>query len=308
MARDKKSMIGFDPLAWLDDTGDNKSSQVDSNASETNKKKAVKKTTKKQTVKNKPVMINVLGHSIDETALLKGYELAADVLEEAVVEFYNELFSQYPAVKPLFKNTTEKMQADKLASALKLLIDNLHNEDSLHSVLSEMGERHQDYGALPEHYSIVAELLVTSFKNKIGRSWTKAISAAWMELLVSAAETMCAAYKDDVFEVESEVELMELPTKSEIETDHPVLQLNCIQDISKSQALKSEMMALINDNDVIDINGEEVERIDGSALQLLCALFNYAHENNLIINWVNPSDSLKEATQILGMQEILELT
>jgi len=308
MARDKKSMIGFDPLAWLDDTGDKKSSQEDSNTSETSKKKVVKKDAKKQAGKNKPVIINVLGHAIDETALLKGYELAADVLEETVVVFYNELFSQYPAVKPLFENTTEKMQAEKLASALKLLIDNLYNEESLQSVLSDMGERHQNYGALPEHYPVVAELLVASFKNKIGRSWTKAISAAWVELLVSAAEAMCAAYKDDVFEIESEVELMELPTKSEIETDHPVLQLNSIQDISKSQALKSEMLALINDNDVIDINASEVERIDGSALQLLCALFNYAHQNNLIINWIDPSDALKEATQTLGMQEILELT
>jgi len=307
MARDKKSMIGFDPLAWLDDEGDKNSAEKIKEPANPAKKKTVKKEKKKVAEKNKSVIINVLGHSVDETALLKGYELATDVLNETVVDFYNELFAQYPEVKPLFENTTEKMQADKLASALKLLIDNLHNEDALQSVLSDMGERHQSYGALPDHYPVVAELLVASFKNKIGRSWTKAISAAWMELLVSAAEVMCAAYKDDVPEIESEVEPMELSTESEVETDHPVLQLNNIQDISKSQALKNEMMALINDNDEIDINAADVERIDGSALQLLCALFNYANQNNLIINWIDPSDALKEAAQILGMQEILEL-
>jgi len=307
MARDKKSMIGFDPLAWLDDSADKAGATGENKAAETVKKKPVKKEAKKQVEKTKPVMINVLGHSIDEMALLKGYELASAALEEAVVEFYNDLFSQYPAVKPLFENTNEKMQAEKLASAIKLLIDNLHNEDALQSVLSDMGERHQGYGALPEHYPVVAELLVASFKNKIGRSWTKAISAAWMELLVAAAETMCAAYKEEVLETEPEVEPMEVSAELDVATNHPVLHLNNIQDISKSQALKNEMLALINDNDEIDINAEEVERIDGSALQLLCALFNYAQQNNLIINWVNPSEALNQAAQVLGMQEILEL-
>jgi len=308
MARDKKSMIGFDPLAWLDDSADKSDTEVESKTSETVKGKSVKKGTKKEVKKTKPLMINVLGHVIDETALLKGYELAKNVLDETVVDFYEELFSQYPAVKPLFENTHEEVQAAKLAAALNLLIDNLHNEDALQSALSDMGERHQGYGAQPDHYPVVAEVLVASFKNKIGRAWTKAISAAWMELLVAAAETMCAAYKDEVFETESEAEAMEVSSDLGVETHHPVLQLNNIQDISKSQALKNEMIALINDSDEININAADVERIDGSALQLLCALFIYADQNNLIINWVDPSDALKQAVQLLGMQEILELT
>lgn len=299
MARDKKSMIGFDPLAWLDDEDDKNDSKAD--------EKADKKTVKKEVKKTKPTIISVLGHSVDETALLKGYELANAVLNEVVVDFYNELFIQYPAVKPLFENTNEERQAEKFSSAINLLIDNLHNEDELQSVLTNMGESHQGYGALPEHYPIVAELLVVSFKNKIGRSWTKAISAAWMELLIAAAETMCAAYKEEALEAEAEVELMEVSSELGVEVNHPVLQLNNIQDISKSQALKNEIISLINDTDEIDIHAADVERIDGSALQLLCALFIYAGQNNLIINWINPSEALNQAVQLLGMQEILEL-
>lgn len=299
MARDKKSMIGFDPLAWLDDADDKTTSKPD--------KKNDKNSVEKKVKKTKSVMINVLGHMIDETALLKGYKLASAALDETVVDFYNKLLTEYPAVKPLFENTDEKMQAEKFTSAINLLIDNLHNDDALQSVLTDMGERHQSYGALPEHYPVVAELLVGSFKNEIGRSWTKAISAAWMELLVAAAETMCAAYKEEVLENEAEAEPMDVLSELGVESNRPVLQLNNIQDISKSQALKSEMIALINDSDEIDIHAADVERIDGSALQLLCALFIYADQNNLIINWVDPSEALKQAVQLLGMQETLEL-
>ncbi|RDH84681.1 MAG: hypothetical protein DIZ80_04230 [endosymbiont of Galathealinum brachiosum] len=305
MAREKKSMIGFDPLAWLDDSSDSKSAPEDNKETPAAAKKKPAEKQKKDTAN----MIMVLGHSIDETALLKGYGLATDVLEETVVDFYDELFTRYPAVKPLFENTEEKAQAGKLAAALKLLVDNLHNEDALKATLTVMGERHQGYGALPDHYPVVAELLIASFKKIIGRSWTKAISAAWMELLVAGAETMCAAYKDEIVEVESvEPEIQETESvETLVDSGHPVLHLNSIQDISKSQALKHDMLALINDNDEIDIHASEVERIDGSALQLLCALFNYAHQNNLVINWINPSDILKESAQILGMQQILEL-
>lgn len=305
MAREKKSMIGFDPLAWLDDSSESEKASSDNKKTST---AAKKKPTEKQK-KDIENMITVLGHSIDETALLKGYELATDVLDEAVVDFYNELFTQHPAVKPLFENTEEKAQAAKLAAALKLLVDNLHNEDALKTTLTAMGERHQGYGALPDHYSVVAELLMASFKKIIGRSWTKPISAAWMELLVAAAETMCAAYKDETVEVDSvNSDVHETESVDElIESGHPVLLLNSIQDISKSQALKHDMLALVNDNDAIDIHASEVERIDGSALQLLCALFNYAHQNNLVINWINPSDVLKESAHTLGMLQILEL-
>lgn len=250
--------------------------------------------TEKSSEKSKVNNIIVLGHSVDEVALNKGYTLATEVLGEAVEDFYQELFNQYPEVQSIFGNANEKSLVSKLSSALKLLVENLHDEASLVSALTEMGLCHQRYGALPEHYPIVSEMLVSSLKNKIGRSWTKAISSSWMTLLGAVAETMCAAYIDEL--------------ESEQATDHSVLILKGVQDISKSQSLKNDMLMLVNDNDEIDIDGSSVERIDGSALQLICALFFYAEQNNLIINWIEPSDALIRSSKILGVNKILELS
>ncbi len=85
------------------------------------------------------------------------------------------------------------------------------------------------------------------------------------------------------------------------------LHLHTVQDISKSLALKNEMLALINDHDEIAIQASEVKRIDGSALQLLCALFIYAQHNNLIIRWIKPTDELIKSAGTLGLRKILEL-
>ena len=346
MAREKKSMIGFDPLSWLDDEVENKTRNktTKANKKKTTKKKPVENNTankniEKKTKKPVKVVIEILEHSLDETALLKGYELVSEVLDEAVFDFYTELFKLYPAVKPLFENTSDRDQAIKLSAALKLLVNNLHDENALRATLLSMGARHQAYGALPDHYPIVAELLVASFKNKIGRAWTKAINSAWLEMLIASAETMCAAYEEQTKETHLEAEpMVKIPEEDDPDKDdpdeddpdedkpaddnlekimsveeitpkflHPVLVLNIIQDISKSQALKNDMLTLVNDNDEINIDASDVERIDGSALQLLCALFNYAHQNNLVINWLEPSEVLTQSAKTLGVHKILEL-
>ncbi len=103
-----------------------------------------------------------------------------------------------------------------------------------------------------------------------------------------------------------EVEEMEQEPAAPL-SDQPAILLNSVQDISKVQELKADILVLIKDNDEIDIDGEAVERIDGSSLQLLCALFDYAEHNALIINWVKPSDALKQAVKLLGMQEELQM-
>jgi len=323
MARDKKSMIGFDPLAWLDKEESESpglKSQQDKSAKDalSGKKKSI------AGKKNKK-MIDVLGHSIDENALTKGYELAVDVIEEIIGDFYNELFSKYPNVKELFRNTDEQSQIEKLTTALDLVVQNLHDDAALHSSLEAIGKRHQQYGAQLEHYPVVVDLLLASFKNKLGRSWTKAISAEWRSLLGAVSETMYSVYADEPVETRDLTgpETIEDSNEADIEVSEPMsedsseklddtyansmFQLQSVQDISKSQTLKNDLVMLTNDHDQIDIDGSLVERIDGSALQLLSALFIYAKKNNLVINWHDPSEALKKSAETIGVDKILEL-
>lgn len=328
MARDKKSMIGFDPLAWLDKEEGEKSpadkQSVDSKSGKSSLSNHKKKSSKGKKSKS---MIDILGHSIDEGSLVKGYELSYEVIEEIIGDFYNELFNKYPHVKSLFANTTEQSQVDKLTAALKLVVDNLHNDNALRNALEDIGRRHQKYGAQLEHYPVVVDLLLASFKNKIGRSWTKAINSEWRSLLGAVSETMYSVYTeepvvkqdsstgveamaDDGNEIESEIpETVQAESGSQLSvgSESQLYKLQSVQDISKSQTLKNDLVMLINDHDEIALDGSHVERIDGSALQLLSALFIYAKQNNLVINWHSPSEALRESARTIGVDKILEL-
>ncbi len=91
------------------------------------------------------------------------------------------------------------------------------------------------------------------------------------------------------------------------EVDEARLCLNTVQDISKVVALRNDIMSIVNENDAITINAELVERIDGTSMQVLCALFIYAKKHNLMITWLNPSKALIKTAEIVGVDSILEL-
>lgn len=302
MARKKKSMIGFDPLAWLDgDTGSD--DETPPNTKEV-----------KGSSYAKGEMIEVLGKSIDANALVKSYGLIQDSLSEIVTEFYEELFSQHPDVVPLFNNTDEAGRASKLSAALILLFNNINDEDALINMLSDLGNRHQAYGAEAEHYGVVAGILIDTCHKHVGRSWTKKMNVAWESLFVGVAETMLAAYHDNYLsEIEPVVVVDDNHIIESIIEDAPVdqagdvLMLENIQDISKSEELKENMLNMVKSSKQINIDASMVARIDGSALQLLCGLFQYAKTNDIKLSWVDPSDALLSSIEFMNLGEELEL-
>ena len=180
----KKTKLGFDPLAWMQDE-DEPETKAES-VSMTPKKTAVK-TTAKSTK-------NAIGLEAD--ILRSSFELIAPQAEELMSRFYDELFLRFPAVVPMFKNTTKAKQMKMLLASLKLVINNLDNPDKLVPALQEMGKRHKGYGAVPEHYTAVAETLMDVMKEFAGKAWTKKVHNAWSDALNLVAETMLGGYDD----------------------------------------------------------------------------------------------------------------
>lgn len=203
----KDKSLGFDPLAWMDD---------DATADEAPKPKpTVKKVKPKVAAKAKVVKkgkvkpyVSELG--LDVETLESSFVLLAPVAEDMINQFYTNLFEQYPGVIPLFENTTQKQQVQKLLGAIKLTIENLRNPDKLVPVLVAMGERHQGYGAEAAHYQAVAETLLGVMEEYAGDKWTQQINDAWTGALNLIADTMLGAYKKEEGSAMSKEQLAEL--------------------------------------------------------------------------------------------------
>ena len=83
------------------------------------KKKTVKK--KVASVKSKPKERRTRARKpyksplgLDVMTLEKTFKLLEPNIDEVVARFYDELFSRYPAVIPMFQNTSKAAQAKKL--------------------------------------------------------------------------------------------------------------------------------------------------------------------------------------------------
>ena len=109
------------------------------------------------------------------------FALLRDCEDEFTRCFYSILFSEYPQVQPLFKNTHMDEQAKKLFSSLALVVDNLTKPDVLTDALKGLGSRHVKYGVLPEHYPMVESTLLKAMSMTLKDNWTAEIEEAWAE-------------------------------------------------------------------------------------------------------------------------------
>ncbi len=137
---------------------------------------------------------NPLG--LDVNLLEKTFEALAPSGEKLVKRFYQELFKRYPDVKPMFGNTSISAQQKKLLAALKLVISNLRKPQVLEGALMELGAKHENYGAIAEHYDAVAETMLNVLEEFAGDLWTLEVHDAWSDALNLVAQTMLKGYQN----------------------------------------------------------------------------------------------------------------
>ena len=136
-----------------------------------------------------------LAEYFDLNLIEESFQLLASQAEELVERFYTRLFAEHPEVKPLFANSNPAEQRRKLVGALVTVVNSLRDPEGLVSVLQDMGRRHQGYGAEPEHYAIVAGILLDEMKALAGSAWTPETEQAWTQAFDLIASTMTGAYE-----------------------------------------------------------------------------------------------------------------
>jgi hemoglobin-like flavoprotein len=128
--------------------------------------------------------------SLDLDVLETSFDLVAPRGDELMDEFYSGLFEAAPAVKPLFANADLKRQKAMLLGTLVLLRKSLRNLDAIVPKLRELGARHVAYGAQPEHYPVVGEVLIGAMATVAGSAWKPEYEGAWAKAFGVVAGAM----------------------------------------------------------------------------------------------------------------------
>jgi hemoglobin-like flavoprotein len=128
--------------------------------------------------------------SLELDALETSFDLLAPRGEQLMDIFYARLFAVVPAVKPLFACTDLQRQKAHLLGALVLLRRSLRDLDAIVPTLRELGARHVAYGARPEHYPVVGEVLIASMAELAGDAWRPECERAWAAAFAVVAGVM----------------------------------------------------------------------------------------------------------------------
>ena len=128
--------------------------------------------------------------SLQVEVLEKSFDEIKPQADGFVASFYDNLFTAHPEAKPLFDTTDMQAQKKKLLNSLVLVVENLRNPDVLGGALRGLGARHVKYGALPAHYPLVGEALLTTFEQYLQDEWTPQVKQAWVDAYCAISEIM----------------------------------------------------------------------------------------------------------------------
>jgi hemoglobin-like flavoprotein len=127
---------------------------------------------------------------LDIDNLETSFDLIAPRGDELMDAFYARLFAAAPSVQPLFAGTDLPRQQALLLGTLVLLRKSLRDLDAIVPKLHELGARHVAYGAVPDHYPVVGEVLIASMAEVAGDAWRPEYEQAWAAAFAIAAGAM----------------------------------------------------------------------------------------------------------------------
>ncbi|HLG61525.1 MAG TPA: globin domain-containing protein [Ktedonosporobacter sp.] len=132
---------------------------------------------------------------IMDAALLKqSFEMIIPQREAFARSFYQRLFAYYPETRQLFAHTDIKRQGSSLLATLATIVAGVQRGDNLALMLQSLGERHQHYGAAPDHYPLVGGVLLETFSEYLGPRFTLDMQDAWSKAFEIISSHMIAAY------------------------------------------------------------------------------------------------------------------
>ena len=115
--------------------------------------------------------------------------VAADS-ETLATHFYARLFEIDDSAARLFAGVDMASQRKRLAQALAVVVDALHDLDSLLPAIAALGKRHANYGVEHHHFDSVGEALVGALGAVLGAEFTLDVQTAWTDAYALVASVM----------------------------------------------------------------------------------------------------------------------
>lgn len=106
--------------------------------------------------------------------------------------FYGKLFIMAPELKTMFHISMEE-QSRKIVEMLSQIVSHLHHLDQLGEDITQLAQRHVQYGVKAHHYNTVSIALLWTLQHGLGRDWNEQVKEAWETCFNALSESMIKA-------------------------------------------------------------------------------------------------------------------
>jgi methyl-accepting chemotaxis protein len=130
--------------------------------------------------------------TVDAQLLQESLNLVAPVAGELIASFYDQLFTDYPEVRPMFPANMD-LQQERLLKAVIALVTHYDQPEALLPALTQMGNNHVKYGVQLDHYAAVGATLLATLRRFAGDAWNAEYEGAWGRAYTFAAGAMMQA-------------------------------------------------------------------------------------------------------------------
>lgn len=128
--------------------------------------------------------------AIDVELVRESFARIRPKIDELMETFFATLFERHPDIAQLFDGVNMKQQRSMMANALVFVVENLDAMEIASGTLEEMGHRHIDYGARPEHYPAMGECLLHALATVTGKKWNNKLESQWTEIYATISSFM----------------------------------------------------------------------------------------------------------------------
>lgn len=99
-----------------------------------------------------------------------------------VQQFYHELFERRPELRDLFPQDLSQLYAH-FDATLTLVVDNLGRIGTVDAKLQQLGVKHLEWGARPDHYLVARDALLAALRDAAGGRWNEQLARDWREAI-----------------------------------------------------------------------------------------------------------------------------
>jgi hemoglobin-like flavoprotein len=158
----------------------------------------------------------------DQINLIRtSFEKIMPLAEQLAEKFFTLLFTDYPDLELLFKDTKMASQQRLFIGSLEYIVEHLDKKEQLTDYLEKMGTRHVTYDVEEAFYPFVGGTFLKTLEFFIADDWTPELETAWSESVNLITQAMIDGARKSM----STIDAINTDTINALSTEEPVAEV-----------------------------------------------------------------------------------